>query len=401
MNISITPELNNRKDSAGDQVIQIRCTKDRVHRRISTGLSVHEKFWDKAKHRIKKQHPFADEYNRIIIEKLRKITKVYVELLEQHDAVALDDLVREFSTERLMSFFQFAEDTKLKEIQVRKKMGTYRRYTTALQKFKDFCGTNLSLSKVNYSLLKKYEHYLLEDLGNSRDTVSSNLSVLRAIINEAIRHDLYPGRNPFDQISLKYTDNTKQKLTADELSQFMKTPLPEDIPSLLLARDFFMACFLAEGCRGGDMITMRRDNLNNGCLDYIQHKTGKRMVVGVDPYLQTIIEKYRSESEYLFPLLRSTDKVNEVVINSRLTYVNKYLKEVCKYAGIFKKITTHCARHTFTDLALNVTNGNIYEVQNLLGHNSVRTTEIYTRNRVNHKKPEVINSIMQIILRKS
>jgi site-specific recombinase XerD len=82
------------------------------------------------------------------------------------------------------------------------------------------------------------------------------------------------------------------------------------------------------------------------------------------------------------------------VIGSKLAYINKYIKEVCKYAGILKKVSSHVARHTYTDIALQVSGGNIYQVQQSLGHRSVRTTEIYSRNRVNQQK----NSIMMDIV---
>jgi integrase len=74
-------------------------------------------------------------------------------------------------------------------------------------------------------------------------------------------------------------------------------------------------------------------------------------VLPVLPQLLDIFTKYRSNSPYIFPLLKDGDKeINEIVVNSRITYINKYLKEVSKYAGIFKKISTHCARHTFSDI---------------------------------------------------
>ena len=219
---------------------------------------------------------------------------------------------------------------------------------------------------------------------------------IRTIINEAARYDLFKEKNPFDQIHLRYTDNTKQKLTATELYKVFTTPLP-NIPSLSLARDFFLACFLAEGIRGGDMVVMQKENIINGCLVYNQQKTGKKMVVLIVPQLQKIFKRYESNGTFLFPFMNNGKKVNELTINSKLTYINKYLKEVCKYCGIFKKITTHCARHTFTDLALHISEGNIYEVQQSLGHSSVKTTEIYSRQRVNYQRGSLVPAIVGYI----
>jgi integrase len=193
---------------------------------------------------------------------------------------------------------------------------------------------------------------------------------------------------------LKYTDNTKEKLTAEELKRIFITPLPQ-IPSLLLARDFFLACFLAEGSRAGDLMLMQPGNIINNCLVFQQQKTGTQMVIPIVPELQEIINRHHSGGKFIFPFLNNDQTINEQVINSRITYVNKYLKEVAKYCSIFKKLSTHVSRHTFTDMALQATNENIYLVQKSLGHSSVKTTETYSRQRINFKR---ISPVQQILI---
>lgn len=272
-------------------------------------------------------------------------------------------------------------------------MGTYRRYEAVLSKLETYAGKNLSLKRVNYTFLKEYSLYLKTKLKNTDDTVSANLSVIRTIINEAIRHGLYTDNNPFDQVQLKYTENTKEKLTAEEVKRIITTTLPQ-IPSLLLARDFFLACFLAEGTRAGDMMLMQPGNIINNCLVFQQQKTGSQMVIPVVPELQEIIDRHHAGGRFIFPFLNNDPVINEQVINSRITYANKYLKEVAKYCNIFKKLSTHVSRHTFTDLALQATNENIYLVQKSLGHSSVKTTEIYSRNRVNFERLSPMRTIL-------
>lgn len=396
MNITFTMELSTSKGFNDEQSVLIRCTQNRKHKRISTGISVQNKYWDKTLHKIKKAHPLSDEYNKLILEKLRKITTVYTKLVEENEEVTLDDLSRTSNRETSTNFYEFAYRTKMAEIKSRDKLGTYRRYEAVLNKFKVFTKANLTISQINYDLIRRYELYLVNELKNSRDTVSSNLSVIRTIINEAIKNELFRKSNPFDQIPLKYTDNTKEKLTAAELFKIMNAPLPK-IPSLLLARDFFLACFLAEGTRGGDMMVMQKENIINNCLVYHQQKTGKQMVIPIVPLLMDIINRQTDAGTFIFPLMTNVRDVNEITINSKLTYINKYLRELCKYCGIFKKISTHCARHTYTDLALQVSNGNIYQVQQSLGHSSVKTTEIYSRRRVNYQRPSLLLDILTYI----
>lgn len=388
MYVSFTAELNHRAGSDETHLIQIRCTQDRKHKRINTGISVPKKYWDAGRHQVKKGHPLVQEYNRIINNWLNKLSKEYAALLESGDDILLDDIVSAVSKEKAVSFYKFAESTKLAEFKSKGKMGTYRRYEAVLNKLKVYA-PNLTIRKVDYRFLKDYQAYLLEQLGNSKDTVSSNLSAIRSIINEAIASGVYDKQNPFGQIRLQYSDNTKAKLTADELRRFQSCQLP-DIRSLNIARDFFMACFYANGCRAGDMTTMKRSYIQEGQLRYTQGKTGKKMQLQIGPELQAIFTKYVSDSrQCIFPLFEDKDLIDERTINSRITYLNKYIREVCKYAGIVKKISSHCSRHSFLDHALSASGGNIYEVKELAGHSSVKTTEIYLRQRVSNEQEQI------------
>ncbi|MGB5978294.1 MAG: tyrosine-type recombinase/integrase, partial [Cyclobacteriaceae bacterium] len=58
---------------------------------------------------------------------------------------------------------------------------------------------------------------------------------------------------------------------------------------------------------------------------------------------------------------------------------NSYLKEIGDLCGIQKPISFHTARHTFAT-TVTLTNGvPIESVSKMLGHSSIRTTQIYAR----------------------
>lgn len=396
MNIHFNLELSSRANQRAEKSILIRCTQDRNHRRISTGIQVESNLWDPIKKKVRKKHPLSNEYNQIIITKLKELTEYYSKCLQKDPYISMDELIRNVNKNNSSNFFEFAYSTKLAEIKSRNKLGTYRRYVAVLSKLQEYSGKHLHVKRINYQFIKEYSLYLKTQLKNTEDTVSANLSVIRTIINEAICHGIYTDRNPFEQIHLCYTDNTKGKLAIQEMKSIITTPLPQ-INSLILARDFFLACFLAEGTRAGDMMLMEKGNIINNCLVFQQQKTGAQMVIPIASQLMDIIKKYESENRFLFPFLNEASKINELIINTKITYVNKYLKEIAKYCGIFKKLTTHVARHTFTDLALQATNENIYLVQKSLGHSSVKTTEIYTRNRVNFERISPVSKILDNI----
>jgi integrase/recombinase XerD len=397
MNITFTLELSSHTAEKKKVSILIRMTQNRKLKRMSTGIKVLPETWDPVKKKIRKKHHLADQYNKLLDLKLAEVIKTYTKLLEVNGAVSPDDILREMLRDTNTNFFDFAHNTKMAEIKSRNKMGTYRRYEAVLSKLEVYAGKGLSLKRINYKFLKEYSLYLKTKLKNTDDTVSANLSVIRTIINEAIRHGLYTDGNPFDQVKLRYTDNTKEKLTADELKRIFTTPLPQ-IPSLLLARDFFLACFLAEGTRAGDMMLMQPGNIVNNCLLFQQQKTGTQMVIPIVPQLQEIISRYNTGGRFMFPFLNVDLVINEQIINSRITCVNKYLKELAKYCGIFKNLSTHVSRHTYTDLALQATNENIYLVQKSLGHATIKTTEVYSKNRLTFEKKSLIEPILNNIL---
>ena len=67
------------------------------------------------------------------------------------------------------------------------------------------------------------------------------------------------------------------------------------------------------------------------------------------------------------------------------------LKNWLKAAGITKKISFHCSRHTFGSLQVDA-GTSVYTVQHMLGHKNVSTTQIYA-NMADESKRESVNRI--------
>lgn len=66
-----------------------------------------------------------------------------------------------------------------------------------------------------------------------------------------------------------------------------------------------------------------------------------------------------------------------------------------KRAGLTKKISFHCARHTFATLAL-TQGADLYSISKLLGHTNVQTTQIYAA-IIDQKKQEAVNLLNGIL----
>lgn len=82
-------------------------------------------------------------------------------------------------------------------------------------------------------------------------------------------------------------------------------------------------------------------------------------------------------------------------INSEITRINKYLKELGRSVGLQKTLSTHVARHTFGTLA--VTAGvDLYVISALMGHTNIKTTQIYAK-IVDDKKISALDSIEELV----
>ena len=91
-------------------------------------------------------------------------------------------------------------------------------------------------------------------------------------------------------------------------------------------------------------------------------------------YLPSKELKERNDLVFTLPTLWATERI-----------ITDWVKE----AKITKHVTFHCARHTFATLML-TQGADLYTTSKLLGHTSVKTTEIYAK-IVDQKKVEAVN----------
>ncbi len=135
---------------------------------------------------------------------------------------------------------------------------------------------------------------------------------------------------------------------------------------------FLFSCYT--GLRFQDIKNLRKENF------YFEVIGGKRQL-----FLKVI--QHKTRSEVTIPVLSKAEEIinvyykkcNKTIFNVRSNQItNTRLKDIIRAAGIDKNISFHCARHTFATLALD--RGVSFDVvSKLLGHASLRTTQIYAQ----------------------
>jgi len=127
------------------------------------------------------------------------------------------------------------------------------------------------------------------------------------------------------------------------------------------------------GLRFEDAQSLTIENLNkykeNPFIRFIQQKTSRAIEIPLLKPAINIIHKYENSDER-----KVLNKILPKISNQK---VNMYLKIISDLSGINRKISHHIARHTFaTTICLN-NNMPLEDLSMLLGHSSIKTTQIY------------------------
>jgi integrase len=123
---------------------------------------------------------------------------------------------------------------------------------------------------------------------------------------------------------------------------------------------------------------IQRDG-NNYRLNFTQQKTKEA--------------EYMPINEQAYKLCGTPQAPDRLVFEdlTDAAWISKPLKRWLYAAGITRKITFHCFRHTFATLQL-AKGTDIYTVSKMLGHTNVKTTQIYAK-VVNEKKEQAAKAI--------
>ena len=279
-------------------------------------------------------------------------------------------------------------DRFLNDLKLRKKIGTYRRYKSALKKMASFNKSrNLPMDKITVLFLKKFQQYAVEKRNNRVNTIHSNLRIFRRIINVAIEEELFPlEKSPFLRMKLKREKVKKVFLTEEELKRIEDLELVKD-SWMELARNTFVFSSYAGGLRISDVIVLRWQHFNGTHISITTRKTKTLVSIKLPKVAIDILNFYHKKSatssDFIFPFLKKkkdyTDaKIIFNAISTSNTIVNRQLCKLAKLAKIDKHISFHISRHTWATRAI-FKGMRMEYVSKLMGHASIETTQIYAK----------------------
>lgn len=226
---------------------------------------------------------------------------------------------------------------------------------------KAFTDGGLTFGQIDYGFCRRFVDYMLSKV--SPNTAHVYYGTFKAAINQAVKEGILPN-NPGDSIKIKREQLETNYLTLEELKILKNAPCNHPV----IKTAFLFSCFT--GLRYSDIVTLEWKDLEGGALIKRQQKTKTfvrlKLVVTA---LEILEEQKLIAAEY------PHDRIFELPVNH---YTNEMLRLWITMSGIKKKITFHCARHTFATMCLN--HGiDIYTVSKLLGHHDVANTQRYAK----------------------
>lgn len=373
MNKIIYSLVYNRKKSLnkrGVALVQVEAYLNRKKKYFSTKVYLRPDQWD-AKKLLVKNHPNADALNRLIYEFMAMIEKRELELWQQGKPITLEILKEMLSEQQeqedkssfIPLFKQEVMTSGLKE-------STKRNHLSTLALLQDF-KKNVTFSDLTFEFVSSFE-YFLQSKGYHTNTIAKHMKHLKRHINVAINKEYMDiQKYAFRKYKIKTVENGHTHLAPEELEKMETLQLTGRYIKYQKTLDAFLFCCYA-GMRYSDFVNMKPENIvemhQETWLIYKSIKTGTE--VRLPLYLLfngkgiQILNKYQANLQDFFHLRDNSNVNKELIIITRL-------------AGLSKKVSFHTARHT--NATLLIYNGvNITTVQKLLGHKSVKTTQIYT-----------------------
>lgn len=259
-------------------------------------------------------------------------------------------------------------------------------YRRDLEKFGDFLNREqVTFENVDRDIILNYISYLRMECHLKNSTVLRRISTLRSFYRYLSEYQGLES-NPFALIRFgKREKKIPEFLFQDEMAALLESiPLDNDLD--IRNRAMFEIMY-ASGLRVSEVVALRVDDidLDEQMLRIVGKGSKERMVPFYEDakkYLKLYLEKVRKN------WCDETEKIcflnhrGQAMTTRGVEYV---LNQVVLKSGILLKVHPHMFRHSFATHLLD--NGaDIRIVQELLGHSSLSTTQIYTHVSTQHLK---------------
>lgn len=374
--------LNKHRGKNNKPAIYLRLIIDQKRVELSTYRYIEPHLWNQKGQCVKGNSEEAKAINLQLTVMKADLQRHYSHLLALGKPITAETIKNSYlgigeRQRTLMEAFEFHNRRFAEKVKADKKSAnTLKRFeltkekATAFLKY-HFRVTDLALNELKFSFAPDFEHFLTTVQGIGSNTAMKYVKIVKQVLKLAADQG-WITVNPLSGFKCTYTDPQRERLTMDEILVLYTKEL---IPRLAEVRDVFLFCCFT-GYSYLDVLQLTPDNIVTGIdsekwIVKDRQKTSTPERLPLMPIAMEIIDRYKNS-----PYCQLTKKL--LPVNSNQRY-NGYLKEVATLCGIKKYLTTHTARHTFATTVTLEHDVPIETVSQMLGHKSIRTTQIYAK----------------------
>lgn len=392
--------ISNKEGTLYFQVIHRRAT-----RVIYTDYHIKPDEWDEAASFIKVTGSRERQAQLLLIASkikwdTRQITVIITEKEMARIEYTVDDIVAAYKQlPPCQTWFSFIHSMIAKKTRIGR-LGTAKTYKDALASFSHFRSEeDIAIDSLDEETITLYESWL-KGRGLKRNSISCYMRTLRTLYRKAAEKGFTTDKNIFRRVFTGFAKTTKRAIPLKTVRTIQRLCLPED-SQLAFARDLFMLSLYLQGISFIDIAYLRKSDIRNGLLQYNRKKTGQSLTISWEPPMQAIVDEYAhltSNSPYLLPIITRQDGTERQQYEQMAHQVNRNLKKIGKMIELPIPLTTYVSRHTWASTMRDM-GFNLSIISNGLGHESLKTTQIYLSSidttSVAKANKKMINSILK------
>ena len=389
----------------GEHPLMLRIIQNRKTQYKSLNISVAAKHWDFDKNAPKPKCPHKDLINKIILKTKLEYQQKVLEKKANEEEFTASSLIHEQKDEiKAVTVDEFYKQL-ITELKEKGQIGNSYAYLSSYDNLKNFNKgrkLNYTFSHIDVVFCKKFEDWMRRK-GNKDTTISYQFRTLRAAFNRAITAKVVSKeKNPFSEFKLSHlnTKTMKRALSKSDILKIMDADCHDKSELSQLAHDLFCFSYLCGGISLVDMANLTPENIIEGRLIYQRQKTHGSINLQLSDRALQIISKYsdyQKKANYFFPILHCKRHVTPMQKHNRVRkyclHINHELKQLAKELNITANVTTYVARHSFATI-LKKSGVNIGIISQALGHQDIKTTQIYLSKFDNEQVDEAMKNLL-------
>lgn len=225
-------------------------------------------------------------------------------------------LKQEDASNFIYSFIdQYIEDHSA--TRVKGSLGVYRALKVHLKAYEEHFNKRVTFSEIDYKFFQAFQNFLIQKRDLADTTVAKQLSTLKTFLGYARMHDVAINER-YRDFKIKRQNLEVIALTRGEFESLLALDLSQN-KRLRQVRDVF--CFsCVTGLRYSDLKQLKREHIKDTEIMITVTKTKEKLSIPLSKYSQDILNIYLDNHSPL-PVIAATN-------------MNKYVKELCKLAGI-------------------------------------------------------------------